>query len=328
MNNIDLTISIVSYNNKNLLKECLTSIYENSEGVSYEIIVVDNNSSDGSADVVRVEFPEIKLIVNKENVGFARANNQAIKKSRGRYVLLLNSDTVIVSDALAKMANFMENYPQAGVVGCRKLNSDLTVQPSIGMLPSAWTTFLSFFSIKWLLVSPKKRKLLARFLSLFLGRSVRSYLDWYREDDGKVRSVDFVTGACFLIRRETIEQVGLLDEKFFMYLEDADWCLRIKQAGWGVYIYEGAQVIHRVGKTFRQGGDIVSPERCKSRYYYFRKHHGRNSGLLLKIIISSALLLRGIGLLSLYLFCNSRKKNLIKRRLKSYGQVIKLDFAV
>jgi len=317
VNSIDLTISIISYNTRDLLKECLNSIGQNSQGIDYEIIVVDNNSSDGSIDMVRAEFPEVRLIINKENVGFARANNQAIKRGKGRYVLLLNSDTVIVSDALRKMVNFMQNNPQAGVVGCRKLNPDLTVQPSVGTLPSLWKTCLSFFGVKWLLTSPKKRKLVAEFLGPFLGRSIYSYLDWYRGDNKKVRSVDFVTGACFLIRREAINQIGLLDENFFMYLEDADWCLRVKQAGWKIYVYEGAQVIHRVGETFRQGGAITSPERCRSRYYYFQKHHGGKSVLFLKAITTSALLLRGIGLLFLYLLESKKERDLINKGLKS-----------
>ena len=145
------------------------------------------------------------------------------------------------------------------------------------------------------------------------------------EDDEKIRLVDFVTGACFLIRREAVQQVGLLDEKFFMYLEDADWCLRVKQAGWKICIYEGAQVIHRVGETFRQGGDITSLERCKSRYYYFQKHHSRKSILLLKVITTSTLLLRGGGLLLLYLLKSSRERAIVNKRLKSYGKVIKLS---
>lgn len=327
MDNLDLTISIVSYNTKDLLRACLNSIYQNAEGINYEIIVVDNNSSDGSGNMVKEEFPQVELIINKENVGFAKANNKAIKKSKGRYILLLNSDTVVISDAIRKIVNFMEIHPEAGVVGCRRLNPDLTVQPSVGTLPSAWTIFLSFFGIKWLLTSPRQRKLVAKFFSSFLGKSISSYLDWYLEDDRKVRSVDFVTGACFLIRRETLEQVGLLDEKFFMYLEDADWCLRIKRKGWGIYVYQNAQVIHHVGETFRRGGNIISLERCRSRYYYFQKHHSRKSVFLLKIIIISALLLRGVGLLSLYLLSSNREKDLIKRGLKSYEQVIKFSLS-
>lgn len=327
MNSTDLTISIISYNTKDLLKACLNSIYQNTEGINYEIIVVDNNSSDGSGDMVKKEFPQVKLMVNQQNVGFAKANNQAIKKSKGRYILLLNSDTVVISDAIKKMVNFMEVHPEVGVVGCRKLNPNLTVQPSVGMLPSAWTIFLSLFGVKWFLTSPRQRKLVGKFFGPFLGKSISSYLDWYLEDDRKVRSVDFVTGACFLIRRETIEQVGLLDEKFFIYLEDADWCLRIKQKGWRMYIYQNAQVIHHVGETFRRGGDIISLERCRSRYYYFQKHHGRKSIFLLKIMIISFLLLRGIGLLSLYLLSSNSEKGLIKRRLKSYGQVIKFSLS-
>lgn len=326
MNSIDLTISIVSYDTEDLLKACLNSIYENTEGINYEIIVVDNNSSDGSVNMVKEEFPRVRLIVNKENVGFAKANNQVIKQSKGRYVLLLNSDTVVISDAVAKMVNFMDAHPEAGVVGCTKLNPDLSVQPSVTLLPNTWTVFLRFFRFKWLLLSAKQRRFVNRFFGPILGKTMGSYLSWYSDDKRKeARSVDFVTGTCFLIRHATIDDVGLLDESFFMYLEDADWCFRIKRKGWGIYIYPEAQIIHYVGESFRSTLDTFSLEHCRSRYYYFEKHHGRIVTFLLRVIIIFALILREEKSFFLYLFSGKKEREVLRKKIFSHFEIIKLS---
>ncbi len=327
MNNTDLTISIISYNTKDLLKGCLNSIYQNAEKIDYEIIIVDNNSSDDSVNMVKEEFPRVKLIVNKENVGFAKANNQAIKRSKGRYILLLNSDTVVISDAITKMVNFMDTHPEAGVVGCTKLNPDLSVQSSVTVLPNLWTVFFRFFRFKRLLPSPKQRRFVGKFFGPILGKTIGSYLGWYSDNNTtEAKSVDFVTGACFLIRRDAVDDVGLLDENFFMYLEDDDWCLRIKQKGWGIYIYPDAQIIHYVGENIRSTLDTFSLEHCRSRYYYFEKHHGRIVTFLLRLIIVSALILQEEKLLFLCLF--SKKKEIYKKRIYSYLEIIKLSIDV
>ena len=316
MNSIDLTISIVSYDTEDLLKACLNSIYQNTEEINYEVIVVDNNSTDGSVDMIKEEFPQVKLIRNKENLGFAKANNQAIKKSKGRYILLLNSDTVVIPDAIRKMINFMDTHPEAGVVGCTKLNPDLSIQPSATVLPNIWIVLFRFFRLKQLLPSPEQRRFVGKFFGPILGKTMSSYLGWYSDNKIKeARSVDFVTGACFLIRRETVGDVGLLDENFFMYLEDADWCLRIKWKGWQIYTHPDARIIHYGGENLRSALGVFSLERCKSRYYYFEKHCGKKSIFLLKLIIISALVLRKGGILFLYLFSGSKRKEILKKRL-------------
>ena len=148
MDNLDLTISIVSYNTKTLLKNCLGSIYKNTGKYEFEVIVVDNNSGDGSVAMVEKEFSQVKLIKNEENMGFARANNQAIRQSKGRYILLLNSDTVVISDALSKMISFMDNHPEAGAVGGKVFRPDLTAQPSTGICLDLRTLFISFARLR------------------------------------------------------------------------------------------------------------------------------------------------------------------------------------
>ena len=326
---MDLTISIVSYNTKRLLRNCLSSIYRNVKEIEFEIIVVDNASEDESMEMIKEEFPQVKLIINQNNLGFAKANNQAIKQSRGRYILLLNSDTVVISDAILKILNFIKSHPDVGVVGCRKLNADLSCQPLATILPNIWMVFLRFFRFKNFLSSPRQRRFLSKFFGSFLGKTISSYFSWYSENNlKKAIPVDFITGACFLIRRKTIDEVGLLDENFFMYLEDTDWCFRTKQKGWKMYICPKAKVIHYGGENFRSNVDTFSLEHCKSRYYYFEKHYGKRFTLLIRIIIISALILQGGVLLMKYLFLKKERKKIIWKKISLYSKIIKLSLGI
>jgi len=326
---MDLTISIVSYNTKDLLRNCLNSIYKNIKGIKFEVIVVDNGSKDDSIKMLKREFPQVKLIINKNNLGFAKANNQAIKESKGKYILLLNSDTVILSDAINKMVNFIKIHPEAGAVGCTKLNPDLSPQPSVTILPNMWIVFLRFFRLKRFFPSCSQRRFLIKFFGSFLGKTITSYLSWYSENKlEKAIPVDFITGACFLIRRETIDEVGLLDENFFMYLEDADWCFRIRQRGWKMYICPEAKIIHYGGENFRSNVDAFSLDYCRSRYYYFDKHYGEKYTFLIRLIISFALILKEINLLFLYLFSRKNVRKILRKRFNLYLEIIKFNFSI
>ena len=247
MNNLDLTISILSYNTKNLLRDCLNSIYQNAGEYRFEVIVVDNDSKDRSVEMVEKEFSSVRLIRNRENVGFSRANNQAIKKSKGRYILLLNSDTVVISDALTEMIHFMDTHPEAGVVGGKVFRPDLTAQASTRGSLDIRTLFISFFGLKSL-VPPVHRGFVVKLLGPLLGKTVRSYVDYYEDENNPVL-VDEVSGVCFCVRREVVEQVGLLDENFFMYYEDTDWSARIREKGWKLYILPEASIIHYVQQS-------------------------------------------------------------------------------
>ncbi len=323
MNNKDLTISIVSYNTQDLLRNCLNSIYQNSGEYEFEVIVVDNNSKDGSAEMVDKEFPQVKLIRNKENVGFARANNRAIRQSRGRYILLLNSDTVVISDALSKMVDFMDSHPKCGAVGGKMVMSDLTAQPSIRTYLDLKALFISFFGLKNLF-PPKYRGFVIKLLGPLLGQTVRSYLDCYRDEKSPI-SVDDVPGACFCVKREVVEEVGLLDENFFMYYEDTDWSIRIKKRGWELYILPEALIIHYARQSANKVFNRTFVARCKSTYYYFRKHGDKKSILLLKLIIIFALLLRIAALSFYYPFMKNRRRQEIKARVRTYWEVIKFS---
>lgn len=321
MNNLDLTISILSYDTKNLLRDCLNSIYQNAGEYKSEVIVIDNNSKDGSAEMVEKEFSSVRLVRNRENVGFSRANNQAIKKSKGRYILLLNSDTVVVSDALSKMIYFMDRHPEAGVVGGKVLRPDLTAQASTRGSLDIKTLFISFFGLKSL-VPPAHRGFVVKLLGPLLGKTVRSYVDCYEDENNPVL-VDEVSGVCFCVRREVVEQVGLLDENFFMYYEDTDWSARIREKGWKLYILPEASIIHYVQQSVKKAFDKTFVARCKGIYYYFKKYRDRRAILALKMIITSALLLRIFFLSIYYPFVKRERRDGVKGRLKGYWEIIR-----
>lgn len=254
----DVSISIVNWNAEELLKNCLRSLFEHESGVSLEIIVVDNGSTDGSLSMVRSEFPFVKLVVNDENLGFASANNQAFEVASGRYLLLLNNDTVVLPGALDTMVEFMDGHPEAGMLGCKLRNPDGSLQASCRTFPTLAT--MLFRSIYLDKLFPQNR---------WSGASQMSYWDY-----GNVREVDVIIGCCMLVRREVLEDVGPMDEKFFMCSEDTDWCYRAKHREWKIYFTPEAEIIHLGGQSRSR-----QPARMAIDYYhgnlrFFRKHHG------------------------------------------------------
>jgi len=328
IDNVQLTISIVSYNTKALLNNCLDSIYKNIKNISFEVIVVDNNSTDGTIEMLEEKFPRIKLIKNKENVGFAKANNQAILKSRGKYFLLLNSDTVVLPGSIEKMMEFMDSNLEAGAVSCRLIFPDGSPQPWINvysnMGTNLWIILLRVFQVKRLISKPGWRRFLIKYFKRILGKAINSYFDCYRNGQ-VIREVDFGSGACLLVRREVIEKVGLLDENFFMYYEDADWCIRIKRAGWKIYFLSNVKIIHYEGKSSNDLIWRISPPRYKSACYFFKKYYGRKSVVLLKVLVIGSLTMQ-IGLWIFWrLLSNNREE--MKRELISYGEIVKLSFS-
>jgi GT2 family glycosyltransferase len=264
----DLSIIIVNWNTRELLAKCLRSLYPlpNGQGqeagspifrdgsCSYEVFVVDNASSDGSAEMVRQRFPQVRLMQNEENVGFARANNQAIPLSQGRYVLLLNSDTEVQPGALETLIAFMDAHPQAGATGPRLLNPDGSLQPSCHPMLTPGREF-------WRL--------------LFLERlSPRATYPMHRWDDRTPRRVEVIKGACLLLRREALHQVGLLDESYFMYTEEVDLCYRLVLAGWECWWVPQATVIHHGEASSRQVAQRMYLALYQSKIQFYRKYGG------------------------------------------------------
>lgn len=263
---LSLSIVIVNHNVEHLLKECLQSVYCNTRQISFEIIVVDNNSTDGSVEMLRKEFPGVKLIENQENLGFAKATNQGLRESRGRYVLLLNPDTVVLSGALDKMVEFMEANSQAGALGCKLLYPDGSLQPSCRSFPTLTTAFFENTGLEKLF--PKNK---------VIGRHRIGY--W---DHNDIREVDQPTGAALMVRQEILSQVGLMDEQFYMYYDDIDWCYRIKKRGWKIYLIPLAQIIHYGGQSAGLNMAEMRIQGYKSRHKFFRKHYGILSELIVK----------------------------------------------
>ncbi len=266
---IDLSIVIVNWNTRDLLAQCLQSVYETVRELEFEVFVVDNASSDGSTTMVKKEFPQVKLIENNENVGFARANNQAIAQSQGRYVLLLNSDTLVLPGAIDRVVAFMDQHWEVGAAGCAVLNPDGTLQLS----------HKTAFSIGNELVY-------ATFLGRFVAQRMPFPKDVLQHGQkpfvSEYLAVDAVSGAFLLVRREVMDEVGLLDERFFIYSEDDDWCFRIRQAGWQICYLLNVRIIHYGGQSTRQESAEMFLQLYKNRFLFYRKNYGQLKASFLK----------------------------------------------
>ncbi len=266
---LELSIITVNYKSADHLIECLRSIKENLKNLEYEIIVIDNASGDRSVGKIQAAFSDIVLIENKTNLGFAKANNQGIRRSRGRYILLLNNDTVVLPNALEAMVGVLKRSAYIGIVGCRLLNPDKTPQQSFGsaagfigdLLQSTFSNTLFANSS-----NPIVEKILAR-----LHRS------------GK--KVGWVCGACMLCRRDSLEETGLLDENFFMYKEDMDLCISFRKKNWGIYYTPDAPIIHHLGASVSAKPFETAIEYRKSQLYFYKKHYGWMGLLCLKIYL-------------------------------------------
>jgi GT2 family glycosyltransferase len=334
---VDLSVVVVSWNVCDLLQGCLSSMVRlrspqvvqgstsptsgerdsvedgeslgpkppSSGELKIEVIVVDNASTDGSPDMVRSEFPDVRLIANDRNCGFTAANNQGLAQSHGQYLLLLNPDTEVVGDALATMIGYMDAHPEVGALGPRLRYPDGSLQSSRRRFPSLGTALVESTVIQewW-----TDNRLLRRY---------------YMADtpDDAIQPVDWVVGACLLARRQVYEQVGGLDEGFFMYSEELDWCRRIKDAGWEVVYLPTATVIHHEGKSSEQ----VVPARHiyfqSSKVRYYCKHHGAFQAEVLRWFLMATYVFQWVreGLKWLV----GHKRPLREGRLWAYGQVLR-----
>ncbi len=261
---VDVTVIVVNWNTRDLLARCLRSLYDAAEGLTLEVIVVDNASQDGSVEMVRERFPQVRLVENDENVGFARANNQAMPFATGRYLLLFNSDAVATPGAIRALVSLADSEPRAGVVGAQLLNPDGTFQASYTPFPTLWQEFLILTG---------------------LGRAMLGdhYPSRGPEEERGAQIVDRVEGACMLVRREAYEQVGGLDERYFMYAEEVDWCYAMNKAGWQVWYQPAAKVIHFGGGSSRHRRPQREGDLYQSRVRFFRKHYGDWPARLLKV---------------------------------------------
>lgn len=276
---VDLSVIIVSYNTRDHLLRCVDSVIVSLEkadvagrdariiGKGYEIIVVDNASEDGSVAALQHYFPEVGIVQNEVNRGFAAACNQGMRVSRGRLTLLLNPDTYIIDRAILELMRFLDQHPRAGVVTGKLLNADGSLQHSAFRFPGLWSTLLDFFPVSYRL---SQSKLNGRYP-----------LSAYRASF----EIDHPLGACMLVRREAVERVGPLSEDFFMYGEEVDWCLRIKQDNWRIYCQPQAEIVHLGGQSTGQQPDRMYVELFRSRLILFRKHYNPFFRVAAKAII-------------------------------------------
>ncbi len=259
----DVSIIVVSWNTCDLLLACLASIQQSVGTLSADVWVVDNGSTDQSVSAVRSQFPDVRVLVNRDNLGFAAANNQGIAASNARYVLLLNSDTVAFPNAIEQLVHFADRHPAAGVVGPMLINPDGTFQGSFLDFPSFYRELLNVTG---------------------LGRRLKGswYPNYGPEHAQVARPVEVVQGACMLVRRSAIEHVGVMDEAYFMYSEETDWCLRHARAGWELWYLPDAIVKHYGGQSTAQVKYEMLQALYRSKVRFFRKHYGRTRALILQ----------------------------------------------
>ena len=294
-----LSICIVSWNTRQLLKDCLESIYADPQSPAWEVIVVDNASTDDSAAMVESCFPQVELIASPGNRGFAGGNNLAMERARGRYLLLLNSDTQVEPGALTGLVDFMEAHPQAGAAGPKLVHADGALQLSCGRLPN----------------------LTSELINKLLLHKLFPYFKLGRWDHAEIRAVGWVTGACLLVRREVVEQVGRLDTRIFMFYEDLEWCMRIRKAGWKIFYYPFSQVLHLGGQSTRQNLGSMLVVSQQSLFYLFQKHFGPGHLHLLRLLTVVEMVLRATLWMFLTLL-SPRHRSEGWQRLGAYRKIL------
>ena len=274
---IDLSIIIVNYNVKEFLQNLLESVYKAAGKLSIEIIVVDNASDDGSPEIIKQRFPQVKLIENKVNVGFGKANNQALEIAGGKYIVLINPDTIVKEDTFSKLIDFFNKTPDAGLAGCKILNPDGSLQLACRRsFPGPWTSFTKVFGLSSLF---PKSKLFAKYNLTYL-------------DENQTYEVDAISGAFMMMRRDVYEKIGGFDPAFFMYGEDLDFCYRTQQAGFKVYYFHETEVIHFKGESTKRSKIDETKIFYDAMHLFVKKHF--SSSFVVSWILQFAIILRKI----------------------------------
>lgn len=258
----DVSFVIVTWNSLDVLRDCLRSIHTVIQDLSFEAFVVDNNSDDDTAKAVATEFPWVNLIHNSENVGFGQANNQALRRARGRYCVLLNPDTVLVPGTIEQCVTFMDSTSDAGVVSGELVNSDGTFQAGYFDFPT-----------------------LSYAISCLSGGVSKRFQEWKRNysPDPPVREVDWVSGAFMIVRRESIYDAGLFDERFFMYSEETEWCYRIRKAGWTIYYLSSVEIIHHHRHSTKKAPFELKAHAVRGQQIFFWTHYSRVHAVALMV---------------------------------------------
>ncbi len=302
----DLSICIVSYNALEYLQKCLISIFASQEQITFEVIVVDNNSEEGNASFIEQNYPQVRLIKNLENTFFASASNQAMKIAQATLFLLLNPDTEIISGSLTKLVTYINEHEKVGVLGPKLLNSDHSLQYSIGNylnLGNFLNEYTHFYKLNFKLREKK-----------------------YQEEHARIHPVESLLGACLLVRREVVEKIGSLDEYFHFYAEEVDFNFRANQAGYQVLYYPDVSVYHHSGKSANQNlhRRVLSlEENLKSQYRFIRKHRSRIEQIFTKIFLTKVLILRLLVRSLLSIRDERDKKLLSQEKIASFQRTVK-----
>jgi len=288
---MDLSIIIVNWNTSKLLFQCLESISRSELRSTFEIIVVDNASTDDSISVITTNFPDVHIISNDRNLGFAKANNQGIAMAKGRYVLLLNSDTIVLPGVFDEMLRVADLNPQTGVIGPKLLNMDGTLQKS-------WSSFPSF-------------------LSELVGKNFR--IRHPVVNIPNTYDVDWIMGACMLVRAATIQDVGKMDEDYFFYSEETDWCFRIKKKNWKVWYLTSGEIYHLGGGSTKRGSVAQLVSLYQSKLLYFKKNHGNFMTTLLRMGLAFS---NTLGIIRRVMFLNWRDRDAAFQRIANQSKLV------
>ncbi len=302
---VDISIIIVNWNSRAMLRDCLESIDRESLGLAVEVIVVDNGSADGSAEMVRDDFPRVRLQRNAHNEGFAKPNNDGMKAAAGRYVLLLNNDTIVLQGALQTLVRRMDDNPDWGGCGPMLLNPDRTLQRSVSGLHSPWTHTCDMLLLDKLF--PNSR---------IFGRHEMRYFDYTR-----TQPAENIMGAAMCVRRETIDELGMLDEDLVIYYNDHDWCRRIHSSHWKLMFVADAKIVHIGGqatKVLNKNLDFVD-EMINNTMLYYEKHFGRPGVVVYRMMLLAGFAMRTLGYAVQALVTRSGNASVLMRR--SYIQL-------
>lgn len=273
---MDLSVIIVNWNTKSLLRDCLSSIYKLTKGIRFEVIVIDNNSKDDSQEMVEKEFPQVHLIPNKSNLGFSKANNRGLKIAKGKYFFLLNSDTYLIENSLKKLKEEAEKHPRIGTLSPLLLNADRSIQQSVGFFPHLpqvllWMTFIDDLP-----------------LGSFLNPYHVDHSSFYKSQ----HEIGWGTGAALLISKVVYKVVGGLDEAIFMYGEDVEWCYRIKKAGYKVIFSPVTKIVHIGGGSVKQVRTSAFVGEYRGLIYFYKKYKNTLSLQILIALLKIGALLR------------------------------------
>jgi GT2 family glycosyltransferase len=265
---VDISVIIVNWNTKGFLEECLQSLATATH--SLEVVVVDNHSSDGSPEMVRRQFPQVNLLCNESNVGFARGNNQGIRASTGRFVCLINSDARMLPGCLDALAAYLDANPEMGMAGPRVRNRDMTLQSTCRRFPHLWNNFCEAFALPRLFPHS----------SFFAGE----HMFYFKHD--RIIFPDVLVGCFIMARREAVDEFGMLDEAFFMYGEDIDWSMRCWKAGWKVAFFPGAEAVHHLGGSSKKDPVKYAVALQRARLQFWAKHYSRAANLGLAALLA------------------------------------------